>query len=90
MVNMPGMDHSIKEFGDREYGLWVAEYHRQIADRMEASYDHVDAAINLPKLGSMRLRYECLTYPIRKRDGSRILVCGAIDNSSVNLRQAVR
>ncbi len=77
----------ITDFGDRAYGAWIANHHRLIAERMHAAHEHVDAIVKLPKLGTMRLRYQCLTLPVELRNGSRLLVCGAIDDVGAGLRQ---
>jgi hypothetical protein len=79
----------ITDFGDRAYGTWIANHHRLVSERMHAAHEHVDAIVNLPKLGDMRLRYQCLTLPVALQNGSRLLVCGAIDDVGSSVRQTL-
>lgn len=83
-----GQGAPITEFGDRSYGVWVADHHRRTQDKMTAAFDFVDATISFPELGDMRLRYECMTYPIMLPDRSRLLVCSAIDRTDIDLRKS--
>jgi hypothetical protein len=79
----------ITEFSDRSYGAWVADHHRNIQNTMQVAFDYVDAAVSFPRLGEMRLRYECMTCPIQLSDRSHLLVCGAIDRPTLDFRKSM-
>ena len=82
-----GSGARITEFGDREYGRWIADYHRDVSERRQSAIDFVDAFVALPELGVTRLRYNCITHPVQRPDGSTLLICGAVDDASIDLRK---
>ena len=83
-----GNGAKLVEFANREYGSWAARHQRAVVEKMADTCENVDAIVTLPLIGEMRLRYECLTLPVRRADGSIFVVCGAIDAPTINLRKA--
>ena len=80
---------SLREHCDPGFARWVTEFLATTLRTMKSRVDQVDIVARFPSVGEVRVRYDALTIPIERRDGSRALVCGAIDNCAIDLRKAV-
>ena len=77
----------LQRYADAGFARWISEFHTSVLDSMTPQIDHVDVVANVTSLGETRLRYEAITVPIIRRDGSRILICGAVDDCAIDLRK---
>jgi hypothetical protein len=70
-----GLGEKIENLPDKEYGAWVAEFYKSVANTGQPRYDHVTAMINAPGVGASPYltRYERLLLPWRT-PSSEILV----------------
>lgn len=80
---------AFREFCDLEYADWVSAFHIKTLDCMRPRFDQVDAIADFHAKGDLRMQYDLLTVPFQRPDGSRALICGAIDNVNVDLRKSV-
>lgn len=57
---------------DQEYGQWVASIFRDVSDRRQPAFDHVDAVVRDGQ-GAGRFRYDRLLLPWESADESRLV-----------------
>ena len=69
------LGEKIEDLPDKEYGAWVAEFYKSVANTGQPRYDHVTALIDTPGAGARPYltRYERLLLPW-KTPSSEILV----------------
>jgi hypothetical protein len=58
-----GIGEKIENLPDREYGAWVAEFYKSVANAGQPRYDHVTAAIQGTSGATAPYRYERLLLP---------------------------
>ena len=79
------MGNSLCNYADREYGMWVAQSHREVVDTNEMQFHEIDAVTTFPNVGKARLRYSRALIPIRQ--GAKIYILSASsDIGSIDLR----
>ncbi len=66
-----GLGDKVENMPDREYGRWVAEFHRAVATSHQPRYDAVTAAMRMADAAGERqtVRYERLLLPWRTPSG---------------------
>ena len=77
--------NSLCNYADREYGMWVAQSHMDVADTNETQFHEIDAVVTFPNVGKARLRYSRALIPICHRATTYILSASA-DIGSIDLR----
>jgi hypothetical protein len=70
-----GLGEKIENLPDREYGAWVSEFYKSVANTGQPRYDHVTAMIQAPETAAKPYwtRYERLLLPWRT-PSSEVLV----------------
>lgn len=71
---------------DHLYGRWAAEAYYEASATEQALIDDVDAFIDRPGRGKVRLRYQRIVLPCRQPCGDYLLLCASLLDRSINLR----
>ena len=77
--------NSLCNYADREYGMWVAQSHREVVDTNEMQFHEIDAVTTFPNVGKARLRYSRALIPIRQGAKTYILSASS-DIGGIDLR----
>jgi hypothetical protein len=87
---LDGVGHPIDEMPDHEYGAWVSEFYKSVANSGQPRYDVVTAQmeyLNEPGRPRRTARYERLLLPWRTPEGPLVSSCIKLvsDDSGANL-----
>jgi hypothetical protein len=74
-------------YADQDYGLWVADHHREALSAGQPLFDEIDALLSFPGIGNARVCYSRLTLPVTVRDAPRLVLSAAASDSSIDLRR---
>ena len=77
--------NSLCNYADRDYGMWVAQSHRDVVETNEMQFDEIDAVVTFPNVGKARLRYSRALIPIRHQATTYILSASS-DIGGIDLR----
>jgi hypothetical protein len=76
----------MEEQPDRAYGRWVLDAYNAAVQSTAPRLDQVDAIVNWPKEGRLRMRYKRLIVPIRVSDQEVHLLGGSVVDDRIDLR----
>lgn len=76
----------ISEQPDRAYGRWINDSYNDVLGSVAPSYEAVDAILHWPDIGRARRRYRRILFPFQENQSGRLLFCGSVNDSNVDLR----
>ena len=77
---------SLCSYANEDYGRWIAAHHHEALGSNEPLFDEVDAIVDFPTVGPVRLCYSRLTLPVAVQDNDRLILSAAISDSGIDLR----
>ena len=77
---------SVHQYADFAYGEWVAALQRRVCLTGVAEVDDVDALVEFPEIGRVRLRYSRASVPLQTRHRRSYLLSITESNALIDLR----